>query len=107
MFFTILQAVHGGKGYSFLNGWKEEDPDCKFPTLHPCCIEEKAWKCRWKIREVTAFQERETKLGAPVLPNCHVFGKMQPGCNNGENLQSGSSSFYPSKKKPLTFPVMS
>ena len=29
MFFAILQAAHG----YFLDGWKEEDPDCKLPNL--------------------------------------------------------------------------
>ena len=100
MLLAILQAVHGGKDFFFLNGWKEGDPDCKFPTLHPCCIEEKAWKCRWKVRP-----SRNKK----PTPNCHAFGKMQPGYN-GENLRSGSSSFYSSKKNSFNFhvfPVMS
>jgi hypothetical protein len=65
----------------------------------PHCIEEKAWKC---IKGVTAFP-----AGTRSALLCHPFGKMQPGCN-GENLQPGSSSFYPSKKKnPLNFHVLS
>jgi hypothetical protein len=29
MFFTILQAMHGGKVIFFLDTWEEGDPDCK------------------------------------------------------------------------------
>ena len=34
MFFTASQATHTGKWRSFLDGWKEEDPDCKFTSLN-------------------------------------------------------------------------
>jgi hypothetical protein len=61
---------------------------------------------------VTAFREQKIEklfLSALLF---HAFGEMQPGCI-GENLQSGSSSFYPCKKKKTialnfhAFPVMS
>ena len=32
----------GGKGVVFLDGWKEEDPDCKCSPSYPGCIEGKA-----------------------------------------------------------------
>jgi hypothetical protein len=33
VFFTALQATHEGKQI-FLNIWKEEDPNCKFPGFY-------------------------------------------------------------------------
>ena len=30
-----LQVMYGAKGRCFFHGWKEKDPDCKFPRLHP------------------------------------------------------------------------
>jgi hypothetical protein len=34
-FFTTLRAAHDGNGKNFLNGYKEEYPNCKFPAFNP------------------------------------------------------------------------
>ena len=31
---SVLQAAHDGNGRFFLNGYKEEYPNCKFPTFN-------------------------------------------------------------------------
>jgi hypothetical protein len=51
---------------------------------------------RKKQVEINKPKKKKKSSGSALL--FHAFGKMQPGCN-GENLQSGSSSFYSSKKK--------
>ena len=49
MFFTASQVTHT-KSRSFLDGWKEEDPDCKFTSLNLDFIEKSARKGR-KVRK--------------------------------------------------------
>ena len=51
----------GDKGVVFLDGWKEEDPDCKYSPSYLGCIEEKAWKGRLKGRSW------DSGIGAPEL----------------------------------------
>jgi hypothetical protein len=34
VFFTALQATHGGNGKVFLNIWKQKDRNCKFPRFY-------------------------------------------------------------------------
>ena len=31
---SVLQAAHDGNGRFFFNGYKEESPNCKFPTFN-------------------------------------------------------------------------
>jgi hypothetical protein len=51
MFFTASQVTHTQvNGDLFLDGWKEEDPDCKFTSLNLDFIEKSARKGR-KVRK--------------------------------------------------------
>jgi hypothetical protein len=63
MFFTASQATHTSKWRSFLDGWKEEDPDCKFTSLNPDFREKSAWKDRWEGKK------RLEKIFDGVLPS--------------------------------------
>jgi len=79
MFFAILQAAHGEiKGnFFFFFGWIEREDPVSFPHCIHVVSKKKAWKCRWKVREITAFRNKKSKK---LLLLFYAFGEMQPGC---------------------------
>jgi hypothetical protein len=92
MFFTASQATHTGKWRFFLNGWKEEDPDCKFTSLNLGFMEKSAWKGRWEGKK------RLGKFFDGVLPSTLHRSNIHKIYTSCGALSTGSTTYSPTTR---------
>jgi hypothetical protein len=116
MFFTTLQAMHGGKVIFFLDAWEEGDPDCKLLNcIQATFRKERFWwgyVClkvlspafrHWKAPSEIFFLEVMLFPAFPPTFPYFIGGVTWMQLNR---FAIRSSSFYPSKKKIILPPCI-